>query len=163
VGKEQEGMKILFVCTGNICRSPMAAEYFRARAAQSGLSHVVVDSAGTAGLAGAPASPEAIAVMAEIGIDLSNHRSSGLAASDLQTSDYVLAMTRNQLEYIARHYPEGMDRRLLLRAFEETTDPDMGAGDLADPIGHPIDIYRKLLPIIVRCIDHFVLHLKHLS
>ena len=156
-------MKVLFVCTGKICRSPMAAEYFRKRTLLSGLSHIVVGSAGTAGLVGACASPEAIAAMAEIDVDLSSHRSSKLTATDLMTSDYVLTMTRNQLEYIARRYPEGSDERLLLRAFEKTTTPDLGAGELADPIGQPIEFYRELVPVITRCIDHFILYLKHRS
>jgi protein-tyrosine-phosphatase len=156
-------MKVLFICTGNICRSPMAAEYFRERAAQSGLSHVVVASAGTAGLVDVPASGEAIEAMSEIGVDLTHHRSSKLEEADLKTSDYVLAMTRNHLEYIARRFPEGSDERLLLRAFEKGTDPDPAAADLADPIGEPIEFYRELLPVIRRCIDHFVLFLKHRS
>ena len=63
-------MKALVVCSGNICRSPMVEAYLRHRLARSGLSHVVVSSAGTLGIQGAPASPEAIVAMEEIGIDL---------------------------------------------------------------------------------------------
>jgi protein-tyrosine-phosphatase len=139
----------------------MAAEYFRARASRSGLSHVIVASAGTAGLVDACASPEAMASMREIGVDLSAHRSRKLSEADLKTSDYVLAMTRNQLEYLARRYPEGTDERLLLRAFENGTKTDQAAGDLEDPIGKPIEFYRELVPVITRCVDHFILFLKH--
>ena len=63
-------MKVLFVCSGNICRSPMAAEYFRARAADAGLNHIVADSAGLLGIEGEPASLEAIRVMRDAGLDL---------------------------------------------------------------------------------------------
>jgi protein-tyrosine-phosphatase len=154
-------MKVLFVCSGNICRSPMAAAYFRHRAAQSGLSHVVVDSAGTLGIEGAPAAAEAVQVMAEIGVDLSGHRSKGVGEALLRTSDLVVGMTRSHLEYLALHHPEGEDRRLLLRAFESGPRPDPNAPGLRDPIGRPLEVYRELLPLIVRCADHLLLHLKH--
>jgi len=156
-------MKVLFVCSGNICRSPMAAEYFRLRAARSGLSHVVVDSAGTLGIEGSPASAEAVQVMAEIGVDLARHRSKGLSAALLRTTDLVVAMTHDHLEHLALHYPEGEDRRLLLRAFENGPDPAPNPRDLRDPIGEPIEVYRELVPLIVSCADHLVLHLKHAS
>ena len=156
-------MKVLFVCSGNICRSPMAAEYFRQRAANSGLSHVVVDSAGTLGIEGAPASEEAIRAMAEIGVDLSGHRSKGLSDALLRTTDLVVVMTRDHLEYLAKHHPDGEDRRMLLRAFEQGPHPDPDARGLRDPIGRPVEFYRELLPVITRCVDHLVLHLKHES
>jgi protein-tyrosine phosphatase len=154
-------MKILFVCSGNICRSPMAAEYFRKRAAWSGLSHVVVDSAGTLGIEGSPASPEAIAVMHEIDVDLSGHRSKGLSEGILRTTDLTVAMTRDHLDFLARSYPEGNDRRLLLRAFEDGPQPSPDGLDLDDPMGKSVEIYRQQLPVIVRCVDHLVLHLRH--
>lgn len=156
-------MKVLFVCSGNICRSPMAAEYFRSRAARSGLSHVVVDSAGTLGIEGSPAAAEAVQAMAEIGIDLSRHRSKGLSAALLRTTDLVVAMTHDHLEHLARSYPGGEDRRVLLRAFERGPEPDPNARGLRDPIGEPLEVYRELVPLIVGCVDHLVLHLKHAS
>jgi protein-tyrosine phosphatase len=139
----------------------MAAEYFRKRAAQSGLSHVVVDSAGTLGIEGAGASPEAVQVMEEIGVDLTTHRSKKLSATDLRTTDIVVAMSRHHLEHLAHHYPEGSDRRLLLRAFEKGARPSSHADDLEDPIGKPVIFYRQLCPLITQCVDHLVLHLKH--
>jgi len=156
-------MRVLFVCSGNICRSPMAAGYFRKRAAHSALSHVVVDSAGTLGIEGAPAAEEAIQVMSEIGVDLSRHRSKGLGAALLRTTDLVVAMTHGHLEHLALHYPGGENRRLLLRAFENGPDPDPDAPGLRDPMGEPLEVYRELVPLVVRCVDHLILHLKHAS
>ena len=155
-------MKVLFVCSGNICRSPMAADYFRHRAAHSGLSHVLVDSAGTLNIVGAPAAPESIAVMREIGVGLTAHRSKGVNATLLGTSDIVVVMSRGHLDQLAeRHAGEG-GRRLLLRAFENGTSPDPNAGEVPDPIGRPLKEYRQLVPLITKCVDHLILHVKHL-
>lgn len=156
-------MKVLFVCSGNVCRSPMTAEQFRHRAARTGLSHVVVDSASTLGLEGVPASPEAIRVMSELGVDLKRHRSKALEAADLRSSDLVIVMTRDHLEYLAERFPEGSDRRLLLRAFEKGPEPDPDALDLDDPMGEPIETYRRQAETIRRCVDHLVLYVRRLA
>jgi protein-tyrosine-phosphatase len=139
----------------------MAAEYFRHRAVHSGLSHVVVDSAGTLGIEGAPAAEEAVAVMADLGVDLSAHRSKGLSEALLRTTDVTVAMTRNHLDHLALHYAAGSDRRMLLRAFERGPDPDPAARGLRDPMGEPLGVYQALVPVIVRCVEHLLLHLKH--
>lgn len=154
-------MKVLFVCSGNICRSPMAAEYFRQRAAQSGLSHVIVESAGTLRIEGQPASDDAVRAMDEIGVDLRQHRSTGISEALLRTSDITVAMARDHLDYLARYHPQGEDERLLLRAFEAGSRPGSSPRDLDDPIGKPLGVYRELVPLVVRCVDHLVLHLRH--
>lgn len=153
-------MKILIICSGNICRSPMVAACMRERLARSGMSHVVVDSAGTLGIDDIPASAEAIEVMREIGVDLGGHRSRGLTANDLRTSDIVLAMGRAQLEHLALHDPNGGGRRFLLRAFENGPRPLPDPPDLADPIGQPVAVFRDRRDTIRVCVDHFVLALE---
>jgi len=154
-------MKVLFVCSGNICRSPMAAEYFRDRATRSGLSHVVVDSGGTLGIEGSPASADAVKAMEEIGVDLTHHRSRGLTAQRLATTDLVIGMAREHLEWIAWNLRGGPDARWILRAFEKRPLPDHHAPDLADPIGQPLEFYREQREILTRSLDHLVLHIKH--
>jgi len=154
-------MKVLFVCDGNICRSPLAAEYLRHRSVHEGLSHIVVDSAGLLGIVGAPAAPLSMLVGQEAGLDLTRHRSRGITASDLTTSDFVVTMTSAQLEALARRFPVGTGKRYLLRAFEYAPDPQGGAPELDDPVAGPVEEYRSAFTVIRNCVDHLILHLKH--
>lgn len=154
-------MKVLFVCDGNICRSPMAAEYLRHRSVREGLSHLIVDSAGLLGIEGAPAAPFAVQIVREAGLDLTGHRSRGVSAADMKTADLVVAMTLRQLEVLARRYPNATGRHVLLRAFEQGPVPRGGAPELDDPVAGPIDEYRQAFSVIRVCVDHLVLHLKH--
>ena len=139
----------------------MVAAYLQHRLASSGMSYVVVAQGGTLGINGSPASGEAIRAMAEIDIDLESHRSRGLAAADLRSSEIVIAMDGDHLETLAERYPEGRDSRYLLRAFEAGPQPAVNAPDLDDPIGCPPSVFRKQREIIRVCVDHLVLHLKH--
>jgi protein-tyrosine-phosphatase len=154
-------MKVLFVCDGNICRSPMAAEYLRHRTAHSGLSHVIVDSAGVLGIEGVPAAAFSIGVARDAGLDLSNHRSRGVTITDMRTADLVVAMTLTQLETLERRYPAAGRRRVLLRAFEHGPRPRGGAPELEDPVAGPIEGYRDAFGIIKTCVDHLVLYLRN--
>jgi len=152
-------MRVLFVCSGNICRSPMAAGYFGHRVESEGLVELEVDSAGTLGIRKARASDGAIEAMAEIGIDITGHRSKGVKSKILANTDCTLAMSHDHLDFLASRHPEGEDERFLLRAFEEGARPEANPLDLADPIGHPIDFYREQLQLITRCVDHLIDHL----
>ncbi|HEX4825603.1 MAG TPA: hypothetical protein VFV19_14980 [Candidatus Polarisedimenticolaceae bacterium] len=154
-------MRVLFVCDGNICRSPLAAAYLRHRAAERGLGHVVVDSAGLLGIKGAPAAPFSIEVGREEGIDLTGHRSRGVSTADLKTADFVVAMTLRQLDTLHERFPQGPGRRLLIRAFENGPEPTGGAPELDDPVAGPIEDYRDAFAIIRSAVDHMILHLKH--
>ena len=156
-------MRVLFVCSGNICRSPMAAEYFRQQAARAGLSHVVVASAGTLGIEGAPASVEARQAMQEIGVDLDQHRSQGVDEAVLKPTDVVIVMTRRHLAELDEAFPGMPQERWLLRAFEQGPEPVPKAKDLPDPIGKPIEAYRKLLQVITPAMDHLALFLRYRS
>ena len=154
-------MKVLFVCSGNICRSPMAAEYLRHLSRRSGLGHVVVDSAGLLGIEDAAASGEAVQVLQENDMDLTGHRSRGVTEVDLRTSDLVVPMTIDHLEELEARFGGGTGRRTLLRAFERRPRPAPGAADLADPIGRSLDFYRRCFETIRTCVDHLALSLKH--
>ncbi len=153
-------MRVLFVCDGNICRSPLAAAYLRDRAQRCGLPDLVVDSAGLLGIEGAPAAPFSVDVAADAGLDLTRHRSRGVTPEDVRDADVLLAMTSTQLETLALRFPEGGPTGLLLRAFERTDTPRRGAPELDDPVDGPIEGYREAFAIMRACIDHLVSHLK---
>lgn len=156
-------MKVLFICSGNICRSPMAAAYLDHRARQRGLSHLIVDSAGLLGIEGAPASPEARAAVAESGVDLSGHRSRGIRSSDIRTADLIVAMTLDHMELLQLRFPDGAGERYLIRAFEHGAEPRRVAAELDDPVGEPLAVFREQFSLIRCCVDHLLLHLKYLT
>ena len=152
-------MRILVVCSGNICRSPMVAEYLRHRAAEAGLDQLLVDSAGTLGIEHQPAAREAIETLRDVGLDLSGHRSKGIAETDFLRADAVIGMSRVHLESLAARFPRGPSDRWLLRAFQSGPRPDSGAPELWDPIGEPVATYRACFQIIRPCVDHLVQYL----
>jgi protein-tyrosine-phosphatase len=152
-------MRVLFVCDGNICRSPLAAAYLRHAAERAGLGDLAADSAGLLGIEGSPAAEFSIEVAREAGLDLTPHRSRGVSAADLRSADWVFGMTSAHLAALARRFPAGTERRLLIRAFENGSTPEVGAPGLDDPVSLPIEAYRGAFAIMRTCLDHFVAHL----
>lgn len=146
--------RVLFVCSGNICRSPMAAAYLQHVVVERGLRGIFVDSAGTLGIDGAPPSREAVDVMGEIGVDLHGHASRGLEPADVRNHDVVIGMTREHLAAMAS-WPSAAER-VLIRAFENGPETAADPPDLEDPIGRSVEFYREVRDVIVRCVDHLV-------
>jgi len=124
--------RVLFVCLGNICRSPTAEAVFREllRREAAGLA-VEVDSAGTHGYhAGEPPDARAIAAAARRGIDMSDLRARMVEAADFERFDLVLAMDEQNLRRLHRLAPAGYRQRA--RLFLEYA-PDLGRRDVPDP------------------------------
>jgi len=149
-------VNLLFVCSGNICRSPMAAEQMRHRVSVEGLTDCHVDSAGTLGIEGAPASREAVEAMSANGINLSDHRSQGIRIEHVQWADLVIAMTHGHMMELASMFPRDTTDRFVLRAFGLGAEPDPDSPDLPDPIGKPLAFYKDQVPVIVRCVDNLL-------
>ena len=129
-------MLVAFVCSGNICRSPMAEALARSHFARDGLAFA---SAGTQAASGGDATGLAAQVMSELGIDLGSHRSSTLADIMTLRPDVVFVMTAEHESFLRSTYPDFSGRVALL---------DPGGSAIADPYGRDIGVYRHARDVI---------------
>ncbi|MBE3589767.1 MAG: threonylcarbamoyl-AMP synthase [Firmicutes bacterium] len=129
--------RVLFVCTGNTCRSPMAEALARRLAAQRGLP-LEFASAGTHAAAGEAATPEAAQAVRRLGAELEGHASRAVTPELLQWADLVVAMTPAHAERLRRQHPEHAPK-------VATWDEIFGGGDVPDPIGLGQDAYDALV------------------
>src|SRR5580765_3723239 len=148
---------VLFVCTGNVCRSPMAEGIFR-RAVQ-GRGDYRVFSAGLGAIEGQPPSTYGVQAVKELGIDISGQRSRMLTPELVQQADSIFGMTHSHIDTVMMLYPFAAEKTFLLREFDETLD--QFEKDISDPIGGSYEIYltcrdqiEQGIPSLLRFIEH---------
>jgi protein-tyrosine-phosphatase len=133
--------RILFVCSGNLCRSFMAESIFRKQLKKRAFPHVRAESAGLLDLGGAAADPQAVSILREKGIDGSGHRSRLLSAEMVDRADRVLVMEEAQREELLRRHPGAEGKVRLLKSFSPLGDG--GNLDIEDPHGREPYHYRS--------------------
>ena len=141
---------ILVLCTGNICRSPMAAALL-----QQALPSTQINSAGLAACIGVPADPWAVALMQELTLDISGHRGRQVSMPMLRAADLVLVMDVPQQRQLESHYPAGRGKISRFCHF--------GGRDVPDPYREGEQAFRLALQLIESGVADWTERLTRLS
>lgn len=142
-------LRVLFVCTGNLCRSPMAEGLLRKEF--TGDSFLTVASAGTMAPKDRPPTDYAVMTMLERGVDIRPHRSRPLTEEMVKQADLILVMEHAHWRFIINQIPEAEDRTYLLSEYGLNNGEEID-----DPVGQNRDRYRQIADIIEREIRRIV-------
>jgi protein-tyrosine-phosphatase len=135
-------MNLLFVCSGNTCRSPMAEAFARKVAERRGIQDLNVSSAGTNAFDNVPATDEALLVGMERGLDLTTHRSRRLTPEIVSDADLVFVMTPSHVEQVKQ-----MGGRGKVHVIDEYASGATNKG-ISDPYGGDLDAYRNTADVL---------------
>lgn len=147
-------LKILFVCTGNTCRSPMAEALFNNAVLHSRLPYrVVSSSSGLHAVRGDRVSPEVLSLLSQEGLDLSEHSARQLNQTLVEDSDLILVMAGTHKHELCSIFPDAVNKTYLLKEF---AGEDHAPGDITDPLGQGLEKYQQVLEEIRQCIKKII-------
>lgn len=142
-------MKIMFICTGNICRSAMAHRMLEKRAKELN-KNIEVYSSGIWAQNGDIPTYEGIETMKNYGIDLRTHRATNIRNSNIEKMDVILCATLNHKRNVLSMYPELKDKVFTMKEYVGFPANDL---DISDPWGYGLDVYKKCAKEIEICIE----------
>lgn len=148
---------VLFVCTGNVCRSPMAEALLRCHLPPDLPWRVA--SAGTCAFDGDEASTGTVEALAEEGIEFSAHLSQRLTSKLVQDAHLIVALTRSHRDDILDRFPAAARKVFLLKSFDPQAADDK---DVPDPIGGDLSVYRRCRDSIASAIPGLIEFLREL-
>lgn len=152
-------LEIVMVCTGNICRSPMAEGLLKQALPTRLQRRVRVSSAGTHALVGNPAESHACKVLAQWGIDISDHRARKINPQMIQQASLVLTMEREHQGLILINSPASGPKLSLLGEFGQ----DHSQPEIPDPYGQDVYVYRACARLIRSCLPGVVREIEGLA
>lgn len=148
--KRKKKRTVVFVCTGNTCRSPMAQGLLEHYLEEHGVRHIEVRTAGVMTIPGLLPTPEAVQVMDGVGIDVRKHRSAPLTPEMLRKADLVLGMTPFHVQFALRMAEDARDKTFLLK---EYTKSDLKNYQITDPMGATLEVYKRVFREIKLAIE----------
>lgn len=146
--------KIIFICTGNICRSPMAQYYMKERLKKLGLEdEYFIDSCGTFGTKGERATLNTMIAMEKYDVCLNDHRAKNIKDVNLEDYDYIMCLTLQHKQQILQVFPDLKEKVFTLKGYNKEKPLDL---DIKDPWGYDRDVHAMCAKEIVYSVDELL-------